>query len=101
MKDPNMTMLVVEDDSTDVLLLRQAFFKAGIVGSLESVGDGAEAVEYLLGKGEFRDRWRHPMPEVILLDLKMPRMDGFELLRWLGEHQEFSEIPVLVLSTEP
>ena len=74
--------LVVEDDRNDALLVQEVFGKANHC-VLKTVEDGHEAIEYLLGKGSYHNRRQNPLPDVILLDLKMPRIDGFEFLRWL------------------
>ncbi|MEW6157840.1 MAG: response regulator [Verrucomicrobiota bacterium] len=92
-------MLILEDDANDVLLLKRALNRLNICNPLFVAHDGIEAIEYLQGKGRFQDRKTYPFPEVILLDLKMPRMDGLEFLSWLDEHREFKVIPTVVLSS--
>jgi len=64
-----------------------------------TVCDGKECVDYLSGAGAYADRARHPLPALLLLDLKMPRMHGFEVLKWLATRPEFKELPVFVLSS--
>ena len=95
------TFLLVEDDPNDVLFVRQAFKQAPASIRLEAVGDGLEAMHYLEGQGEFADRQRCPLPNVILLDLKMPWVGGFEFLEWLRAKapREQRFIPVLVMSS--
>lgn len=92
------TMLWVEDDADDVLLIGRAIRKAGLpVPSL--VRDGREAVEYLSGAGKYADRLAHPFPSIILLDLKLPRMSGFEVLGWIRERTELCRIPVIMFTS--
>lgn len=92
-------ILVADDSAEDMYILKRAFLKVGIDAQLHRVSDGQEAVDYLSGKGEFRDRASHPLPRLLLLDLKMPKMDGFDVLRWLEKHPKLSRIPVTVFSS--
>jgi len=87
-------ILLVEDNPMDVDLTRRAFAKRHIVNSLEVARDGEEALGWI-------ERWEggHPLPVVILLDLKLPRVSGLEVLRQLKAHPEYSRIPVVVLTT--
>lgn len=92
-------MLVIDDCEEDVALLQRAFLKAGLGVTLHTARDGEEAIEYLEGKGKFRDRSVHPMPRLVLLDLKMPKMDGFDVLAWLSNHPKLKCLPVTVFSS--
>src|SRR6185436_11022245 len=92
-------VLVAEDEETDAMLLRWAFEKAGVAQPLVVARDGKEAVDYLEGEGDCADRVRHPFPCLLILDLKMPRMDGFDVLAWLGERPRFNHLPPIVLSS--
>lgn len=92
-------ILLVEDRDDDVLMLRRSFEKAGISNPLQVVRDGEEAIAYLTGSDKFSDRVEFPLPELILLDLKMPKIDGFEVLRWIRSQRSFSGIRVVVLSS--
>ena len=74
------TVLLAEDDPDDVLLTQLAFERARLANPLQVVRDGEEAIAYLSGEGAFADRDRFPMPILLLLDLKMPKMDGFQVL---------------------
>jgi CheY-like chemotaxis protein len=65
---------------------------------VQVAGDGAEAIEYLSGEGSFADRKAHPFPDLIVLDLKMPRMTGLDVLSWLKDHPEYRRIPRILLS---
>lgn len=94
------TLLIVEDEPNDVFFLRRGLGKAGIVNDIREARDGEEAVAYLEGRGEFADRNRHPLPSLILLDLKLPRRSGLELLEWLRKGPvPLREIPVIVLTS--
>ena len=66
---------------------------------LATVGDGQECVDYLSGAGKFADRTLHPLPTLLLLDLKMPLMDGFEVLTWLKTRPDLKDLPTVVLSS--
>lgn len=91
-------MLLAEDNADDVFLMQQAFRKAGIPSRLHAVRDGQEAMAYLKGEGEFADRTRHPAPDLLLLDLNMPRMNGFEVLQALRGDATWNLLPIYVLS---
>jgi CheY-like chemotaxis protein len=91
-------MLMVEDDASDVVLMRRALEKSTGGHQLYVVHDGEEAVAYLCGHGAFADRGLFPFPNIILTDLKMPRMGGFDLLTWLRDHPECSVIPTIVFT---
>jgi CheY-like chemotaxis protein len=96
----NQTILLVEDDSNDVLLLQRAFRRAGLTHALQVVSDGDQAVSYLGGEGDYSDRAKHPLPALILLDLKLPRRSGLEVLEWLrGQPAEIKGLPVIVLTS--
>ena len=91
-------VLVAEDEETDAMLLRWAFEKAGVAQPLVVARDGKEAVDYLEGEGDCADRVRHPFPCLLILDLKMPRMDGFRLLIELACRDQ-ADFPVVVLTS--
>src|SRR5205809_6626023 len=93
------TILHVEDDPNDVLLLDHACRKAGIDCEIKRVADGEEAIAYLLGKDEFADRKQYTLPQLILLDLKMPHLSGFDVLQWRRENDKMRTVPVVVLSS--
>jgi CheY-like chemotaxis protein len=93
------TILLVDDDSTDVFLLRRAFQKAGMGNRIEVVTDGEQAVAYLAGEGVFADRERHPLPSLVLLDIKLPRKSGFEVLTWLRQQPRLGSLPVVMLTS--
>ena len=91
-------MLIVEDDENDSFLLMRAFKKVGNTMPSYVCRDGAEAMAYLKGEGQFADRVKHPFPRVLITDLKMPKCSGFDLLKWLDNHPECNLIPKVVLS---
>src|SRR5215468_3214860 len=95
----NGTILLVEDDSTDVLLLRRAFVKTGVTNPIQVVTDGDEAVAYLSGQGDFGDRGRHPLPSLVLLDIKLPRRSGLEVLTWMREQPDLRRLAVIMLTS--
>ncbi len=94
------TFLLVEDNPNDVFLVEREFKRAPHL-RLVHVGDGRKAVRYLIGEGEYADRHKHPLPDVILLDLKMPGFSGFDFLEWLHSESPGDErlIPVVVMSS--
>lgn len=93
------TILHIEDDPNDVLLFQHACRKGGRNLNVQSVGDGDEAIAYFAGQDQFADRERHPLPHLVLLDLKMPRVNGFEVLAWLRRHERLHRLPVVVLTS--
>ena len=99
MGDADYTILLVEDDENDAMLLRMAFERNDIANPVQWARDGLEAVAYLNGEGMYADREKYPFPEVLLVDLKMPRMTGLELLAWINEHPEFRIIPTIVMTS--
>ena len=96
---PDRTILLVEDNPDDVDLVRHAFRRAGVEATLQVVSRGDEAVAYLSGEPPFADRIAHPLPRLILLDLKLPRMSGFEVLTWIRGYEATQYIPIVVLTS--
>src|SRR5947208_2708110 len=92
-------ILLVEDREDDVLLVRKAFARAGLPNPIHVVGDGEEAVAYFLGEGKYSRRADFPIPELVLLDLKLPRMNGFEVLNWIRNQPGIRGVPVVVLTS--
>ena len=92
-------ILAAEDEESDRMILELAFKRVKLRCPLVIVRDGQEVVDYLSGKGRFADRSAHPRPALIVLDLKMPRMNGFDVLTWLATKPEFKQIPVVVFSS--
>lgn len=93
------TVLLAEDDPDDVLLTQIAFEKARLANPLQVVRDGEEAVAYLQGRGKFADRHRFPIPILLLLDLKMPKVSGFQVLQWLRDNSEHPHLPVAIMTS--
>ena len=92
-----LKILHVEDNKEDLILFGRACDAAGLPAVFYTVGDGSQAIAYLKGEGEFHDRSRHPFPDLIILDLNLPGMDGFDFLNWLKEEAGMS-LPVLVFT---
>jgi CheY-like chemotaxis protein len=92
-------ILLVEDDANDVILIRRAFAKAGIKNPVHAVEDGDAAVAYLAGEGTYADRGDHPLPGVVLLDLKLPRRSGLEVLEWVRQSSTLRRLPIVVLTS--
>jgi CheY-like chemotaxis protein len=94
-----LTVLLVEDNPRDVRLTQRAFAQAGLLHELRVVRDGDEALVYLRREGAYKDPGTSPRPDVILLDLNLPRMSGHEVIRSLKQEPRFKPIPVIVLTT--
>jgi len=95
----NPTILVAEDEESDAMILQRAFQNAHLPFPLTIVPDGSRVVDYLEGAAPYANRANCPLPSLMLLDLKMPRMNGFDVLTWLAEQPQFKEIPVIVFSS--
>jgi CheY-like chemotaxis protein len=91
-------ILLVEDNPKEVLLIQRAFRKAEIAAALHIVNDGEQAIAYLGGQPPFEDREQYPLPMLILLDLKLPRLSGTEVLAWLRQQPRLKRIPVVMLT---
>ena len=96
---PRATILHVEDDPNDVLLFQNACRKAGLNIDLQTVADGEEALAYLRGTAQFQNRAQHPFPTLLVLDLRLPRLNGFDLLGCLRQDTASRRLPVIVLSS--
>jgi CheY-like chemotaxis protein len=92
-------VLYAEDEENDVFLMQRAFRKAGIKNPLQTASDGAEAIRYLQGAGDYADRRRFPLPCLVLLDLNLPRRSGLEVLKWIREQPSFAHLPVVILTS--
>ena len=92
-------VLVAEDDAGQILLLQRAFHRTDLRLSVHFVKDGQEAIDYLKHEATFRDRGVHPLPELLLLDLNMPRVDGFGVLEWVREQPVLKRLLIVVLTT--
>jgi CheY-like chemotaxis protein len=93
-----VTVLVAEDNSDDYLILEHAFERASFIADRRRVRDGLEAKAYLAGQVPFSNRALHPMPSLVIADLKMPRMNGLELLHWTRRQPIIKRIPFVILS---
>jgi CheY-like chemotaxis protein len=94
------TILLVEDNPADILLIQRAFRQADLSHiSLQIVRDGDAAVLYLSGEREYLDRERYPLPILMLLDLKLPRRSGHEVLEWLRQQPDIKRLPVIMLTS--
>ena len=91
-------ILLVEDDENDALVLRRAFDHARIANPLFEVRDGEDAIRYLSGEGDYVDRARYPVPFLMLLDLRLPKLSGFEVLEWIREQPHLAGLIVVVLT---
>jgi CheY-like chemotaxis protein len=96
--DHHAPILIAEDEETEITILQMAARKAGLARKLVFVKDGAEVLAYLRGDPPYADRSQHPLPGLLLLDLKMPQLTGFEVLQWLGTRPELKHLPAVVLS---
>jgi len=96
----NFTVLLVEDDLNDIFLVKRAFKMADIPNPLQVVTDGQEAISYLSGEGKYADREAHPLPSLIVMDIKMPRKSGFEVLEWVKRSERpLRRIPIVIVSS--
>jgi CheY-like chemotaxis protein len=93
------TVLIVDDDANDVLLFQHACDRAGVTLRLQVAEDGEQAIAYLSGAGKFGDRDQYPLPHLVLLDLKMPRVNGFEVLDWMRHDEKFRRLPAVILTS--
>ena len=95
----NIPILVADDDAQDTMLVKMAVQKASLNLQLASVQDGEEAIDYLLGKADFADRQTHPFPKLVLLDLKMPRLNGFDVLDFVRGQPGLRQLPIVIFSS--
>lgn len=98
MKKYHATILVIEDDPNDQFLIERAFRKIGVTDPIQIVGDGLEAIAYMMGEGKYSERKQFAYPSFVVTDLKMPRADGFSVLEFLKGNPEWAIIPTIVLS---
>jgi CheY-like chemotaxis protein len=95
----NRTILLVEDDANDVFFMKRAMKLAGIVNPLQVASDGRQAMHYLAGTGGYSDRTQHPLPCLVLLDLKLPHVMGLDVLKWMRAQPELRHIVVLIFTS--
>jgi len=92
-------ILVADDDAQDTMLVQLAVERAALGLRLASVKDGEEAIDYLLGRAHFSDRKTHPFPKMLLLDLKMPRLGGFDVLEFVRSQPGLRQLPIVIFSS--
>lgn len=92
-------ILLAEDEEDDVVLIQRAFSLANVPNPLHVVWNGVECISYLRGDGKYSNREEYPLPDLLLLDLKMPRVNGFEVLKWIREQPGLAPLRVLVLTS--
>ena len=93
------TILLVEDNEDDVFVMQRALKLARNSNPLQIVTDGQKALDYLSGEGDYADREKFPLPFIVFLDLKLPYIDGFEILTWMRSRSELSSVVVIVLTS--
>ncbi|HLY08771.1 MAG TPA: response regulator [Planctomycetota bacterium] len=99
MTDSTPRVLAIEDNADDALFLTRAFAKAGVECFDRVLGGGQEAMDYLAGQGPYSDRRRFPLPTHLILDLKLPKVSGLEILAWLRKIPHLSKLRVAILSS--
>ena len=92
-------ILIVDDDANDQFLIKTAFREAGVHDTIYTVNDGAEAISYLKGNGKYANRDEYLFPSFVLTDLKMPKVNGFELLRFLKSNPQLIVVPTVVFTS--
>jgi CheY-like chemotaxis protein len=93
------SILMAEDDDNDVFFMERAFKQSQIVNPVHRVKDGEDAISYLRGDGPYDNREKYPLPQLLLLDLKMPRKNGFEVIAWVREQPGLKRLPIVVLTS--
>jgi CheY-like chemotaxis protein len=92
-----LTILLADDNRLDALLLARAFQRAGTAFRVVTVHDGVSVLKYLKGEADYADRKKYPLPRLLLLDTRMPGLDGFEVLKWKQQQLQFSQLPVVII----
>jgi CheY-like chemotaxis protein len=93
------TVLIADDDEGISTLLRYAFEEAQLSANIVHAAEGQQVIDYLSSTHPYEDKEQYPMPDLLLLDLRMPKKDGFDVLAWLQTRPELNRLPVVVLST--
>ena len=101
MNSEKPVILLVEDDENDAFFMQRAMAKTGLEYPVQVVMDGQEALDYLSGSGKFSERAKYPLPHCIFLDLKLPFVHGFEVLKWIREQPALRETIVFILTSSP
>ena len=99
MTPPAQAILIAEDDDNDVFFVERAFTQPQIPNPRRRVKDGEDAIAYLRGDGEFSDRQQYPLPLFLMLDLKMPRKNGFEVVDWVRHQPGIKRLPIAILTS--
>lgn len=94
-----ITILMVDDDPEDVFLTEHAFKKGKLANDFRSVGNGQDLLDYLRNEGQFSDPLAHPRPHIVLLDINMPVMNGFEALREVRNDERIADVPIVIMTT--
>jgi CheY-like chemotaxis protein len=92
-------ILLVDDNPDDLFLTKRAFERAGVKHEVQTLSSGAQAIAYLAGNSPYNDRIKHPMPDLMLLDIKMPATDGFDVLRWVRGQRHFAPLCIVMLTS--
>jgi len=92
------TILLAEDNPDDIFLMRRALRRSNVSAGLQVVQNGEEAIDYLAGNGIYSNRAQYPKPSIVILDIKMPKTNGLEVLEWLSKHEDLRVIPTIVMS---
>lgn len=98
-KGDSPSLLVVEDDPNDVAFIQRGLVKAGVGDHVQVARDGGEAVAYFEGEGIYHDRALHPLPALMLLDLKLPKKSGLEILEWVRNDPRYKDLPVIIFTS--
>jgi CheY-like chemotaxis protein len=93
------SILLIEDNPMDVELIIDAFKEVRLANKIQVAGNGKEALEFLFGEGRYTDRKQYPLPDIVLLDLKMPGIDGHEVLRRIKGTDKLKRLPVIILTS--
>src|SRR5688572_9131507 len=93
------TILIVDDDENDIFFVKRAFTEINVHCTFQMMKNGQDTIDYLAGIGEYANRRKYPLPMMILMDLKMPIMDGFQVLAWLRARDGIKVIPTVVFSS--
>src|SRR5438105_3715160 len=97
--DEEQTVLIVDDSEDDVLLVRLSFQRADFKADLRTVLDGEDAIAYLEGQFPYNDREQYPLPTLVLLDLNLPKKNGFQVLEWIRAQPDLRHLPVFILTS--
>jgi CheY-like chemotaxis protein len=97
--NPSLPLLLVDDSEDDIFFAKQAIREAQILNPVQTAVDGQDAIDFLSGAGRFENRAAFPLPALMLLDLKMPRKSGLEVLQWVREQPTLSAMVIVILTS--